>query len=365
MTDRILVEQNSRSAMSDLEKIKAVMMQSTETSFETVGEEVFGATEYNWQHVKATQSDEEKFQYCSNCTIPMNKTTSGLECPTCHATKDVIGDIRDCSEDSTGILKTSYGGSYGGKKTTVMSNQDNSKSQKKQIIDQLNRLNEQYLGPKFPKAILESTAVRYNDIQKLVVEKYDENGDVCGTKKFVKRSSIKDEILGALLYYECIDKQCSRKKKDVADFMQLQSNGISRGDTILRDLHNSDKIVIPIHIEPTNDFTRRYLIALDLYKFDEYGDATEISLRYYEFVEKIVARSNDLRISWNSIGSSKIVGAIWVLINKLKLDIPHTTVTTCCDGIRKNTFTRFSKEIESKITVFNDIFTKCEIPMVS
>ena len=363
MADRTITEHISRSEMSDLEKIKAAMIQSSEMGFQTIEKEVFGATEYNWQHVKETQEDEEKFQYCSSCNIPMNKTNSGLECPTCHATKEVIGDIRDCSEESTGVLKTSYGGQYGGKKTTVMSNQDNSKSQKKQIVDQLTRLNEQYLGPKFPTAILESTAARYNDIQKTAVQIFDENGEICGMKKFVRRSSIKDEILGALLYYECIDKECSRKKKDIADFMQLVSNGISRGDTILRDLHNSGKITIPIHIEPTNDFTKRYLISLDLYKFDEYGDATETSIRYYEFVEKLVARSNELRISWNSIGSSKIVGAIWILINKLNLNITHIALTNACDGIRKNTFTRFSKEVEAKISVFKDIFSKYEIPV--
>lgn len=301
----------------------------------------------------------QSFQYCDECNIPMNQIPSGLECSNCHRVKDVIGGIKDCSTTTSGVLKTSFGG---GKRSIYTSVPDNTKSQRKQILDQLTRLNAEYEGhPKFPLPILTAAAEQYNVIQQVVIDVFDKEGSVCGSKKIVKRSSIKDEVLGALIYYQCIIQKSSRKCRDVAIFMQLQSTGISRGNTMVRQLHNSGKINIPIHAEPSNDFVRRYLQSLGLFKLDEHENPTDRSLRYEGFVNDLVALSVKLSVSWSSVQSSKIVGAIWVLIIHEKLDISHNKVTECCDSIKKNTFTKFSSQIDANLIKFVDVFNKYKI----
>ena len=326
-------------------------------SFDLVDKVVFDSETYNGVY-EAAKLENLSFTYCQVCNVNMNQTPAGLECPECHCTKQIIGDLKDCVVESSGILKTSISG----KKSEYTSVPDNSKSQRKQILDQLIRLNDVYTsGPKFPKNILESTANSYNDIQKLVIDTFDDNGEVNGGKKFVKRGSIKDETLGAWLYYTCINSGLSRKKKDIAEFMQLSSNGISRGDTILRNLYNEGKITIPAYVEPSDDFSRRYLEALGLLKMTEYGDMTETSERYKGFVDELVETSIKKRIAACSIKSSKIVGAIWVLIVKENLGIKESLVEDACDKTRKNTFTRFSKAIDENITAFIPVFEKYKI----
>ena len=84
----------------------------------------------------------------------------------------------------------------------------------------------------------------YNDIQKLDIQVFGDNGEVLKTKKFVKRGSIKDETLGACLHFTCILAELPRRKKDIAEFMKLQTNGISNGISNLRELHQEGKINI-------------------------------------------------------------------------------------------------------------------------
>lgn len=303
----------------------------------------------NIDHIAAV-STATRFQNCTTCLVPMELIGQGLECPVCHGIVQVYGDIKDCSEDAVGIIKTSYGG-----RNTFQSNGGN-KPQRKQTLAQLVRFNEDYTGIKFPLSALESTADTYNDLQKTNIDIYDTAGNVIGSKKFVKRSNIKDEIIGAILYQELIKRGCSRKRKDIAEFMQLQSNGISRGETILRELAPASGITLSVNADPSSDFPKRYLTALDLYKTDEYGDVTAESEANLAFVTMIVSLATKHRIAWNSIQSSKTVGAIALLVAARKLDIDGTKISEACDGVRKNTFTKFTKEVTNHKELFQPAY---------
>jgi ribosomal protein S27AE len=323
------------------------------STFDKFGD--FGNVDEIIKTVEQNQIDT-KFNYCPECNIPMSPSSEGYECSKCHIVEQILGEVKDCSQESSGVIKMCY---KSGNKSTFTSVPDNSKSQKKQIQDQLYKLNEVYQGHKIPKNILESAADGYNGIQRLIIDKYDSMGQLCGQKKFVKRGNIKNETLGAWLYYSCVNAGLSRKKKDVADFMQLPSNGISRGDDILRTLHNEGKITIPIHAEPSADFAYRYLDALGLIKMvDDTDEITKQSKDYCGFIEELVRVSENKKIATNSVHSSKIVGAIWVIVCHQKLPFTTVQIEEACDKIRKNTFTRFSKEIESNILKFIDVFIK-------
>ena len=335
--------------MSSVNEILNSARSAHAASTAEVPQALVDAVGLNIDHIAAV-STAARFQNCAVCLVPMELIGQGLECPVCHCIVQVYGDIKDCSEDAVGIIKTSYGG-----RNTFQSN-GGSKPQRKQTLAQLVRFNEDYAGIKFPLSALESTADTYNDLQKTNIDVYDPAGNVVGAKKFVKRSNIKDEIIGAILYQELIKRGCSRKRKDIAEFMQLQSNGISRGETILRELAPTSGIALSVNADPSADFPKRYLTALDLYKTDEYGDVTPESEANLAFVTTVVNIATKYRIAWNSIQSSKTVGAIALLVAARKLDIDGTKISEACDGVRKNTFTKFTKEVNANKELFQTAY---------
>jgi transcription initiation factor TFIIIB Brf1 subunit/transcription initiation factor TFIIB len=184
----------------------------------------------------------------------------------------------------------------------------------------------------------------YNDIQKILINTPD------GEKKFVKRGDIKDEVLGKLIKYECDRAGIARMDKEIAEFMRLPSAGLSRGESILRQLHNQGKIELPINIDPTEGFIERYLESLDINK-----------PHYKDFIAELIQVANTIGVGLRSIANSKVVGAIWVLVQKEKLPITLNELDKKCN-IRRNTFLKFSTAITDKIHKFVDVFEKYNIP---
>ena len=277
------------------------------------------------------------FNYCPDCIIAMDLTISGFECSNCGMQKQIDGGMKDCDEDSTGTFRVCKAGQNSFYNITP----DYAKTQKKAVIEQLNRLNSLYSGPEIPKNILTAVATIYNDIQKMIIN---------NQKKFVRRGNIKDEVIGALIKYECIRADIPRKNKSICDFMRLTSSGISRGEEILRNLHLDGKIDIPIDKDPGSRYTEIYMKNLGIE-----------SNNYSSFVNELVEISIKKKIGMNSIMTSKIAGAIWVLITHEKLNITSQQLETATENIRKNTWNRFSKSIELHILKFIDIFNKWNI----
>ena len=162
-------------------------------------------------------------------------------------------------------------------------------------------------------------------------------------KKFVKRGSIKDEVLAAILYYECIAAGTARKKRDIAALMRLPTFGFSKGEHILRDLRAKGQIDIDMDNEPISSFVDRYMEALGLE-----------DQRYKDFIEKIVVLSEERKIGMNSQISSKIVGAIYLLITTKGLPITIHALEKATDNTKKNTFTKFYNAIKANMDIFGD-----------
>lgn len=293
--------------------------------------------------------DTVKFNYCPDCNVVMNCLNSNYECAKCGYLRHLDGDIKDCIEDGATNLKMASG-----RRVYNMAS-DYSRAQRKSILDQLMNNNSAYSGPKIPHDVLVKSAATYNEIQKLRFDIEEEDGTVSATKGFVKRGNIKNEILGALVYFMCIEAHIARKKKDIAIFMQLPTNGISRGEDILRALHNKDKIKIPLNTETSEHYIDRYLESLG------YMPDNENYERYKDFVMDLVAKSIEKKIGMNSIMSSKIVGALWILVQKEKLKIEANTIQDKCDGIKKNTWMRFTKAVTDNITKFIEVFDNYNI----
>lgn len=279
---------------------------------------------------------------CKPCGVAMVVEFNGeYKCPECGMIEHVgsVQEYEDKNVSGYRIVSTSngYRQYYG-------AGSNYARKQEKDIGSQLDELALQFRGPAVPHHIRVKAGQWYNDIQKILIETPD------GVKKFVKRGDIKDEVLGKLIKYECDRAGIARMDKEIAEFMRLPSAGLSRGENILRQLHNQGRIKLPTNIDPTDGFIDRYLECLEL------DDP-----RYKGFLSELVEEANRAGIGLRSIANSKVVGAIWVLVQKEKLPITIAELDSKCN-IRRNTFLKFSTAIVSKLHKFVDIFEKHEIP---
>lgn len=284
--------------------------------------------------------------YCPDCPdTPMQLCMNEYKCVLCGRT--------ECA-DITGIdINTLKGANILGRYRNA---EGYVKTQREAIVKLLKANNEAYTGDKFAPELLDEVASQYNMIQNLVEEIYDEDGKVKGTKKFVRRSNIKDEVLSYLIYLACVNHGSVRKKKDIAAFMKLQTNGFSSGEKIVNDLHAEGKINIEIGDEPVSGFAARYLEGLGLAE-------NQTTDNYIKFIDDIIHTAEAKNIGVNSITSSKVVGTIWLLNVQLVLNIKVDQLERAGDNTKKNTFIKFYNEVTKNIKLFAHIFRKYNIPL--
>ncbi len=288
-----------------------------------------------------------QFNYCPDCNIPMTRNNAEYQCPECRLCIS-MGAESTSAEATAGVMRIGSGPNKG---RYYNFGGDYAKTQRATIMKQLQQLQAIWLGNEFPISVLNQTADMYNDIQRLTLAELNENNVDEIIKKFVRRGNIKDEILAAILYFECIRAKIVRKKKDIAAFMRLPTNGFSRGEDILRELHADGRIDIPIDAEPMEGFIDRYMESMGL--DDE---------RFTPFIIEICELSEAKKIGMNSQTSSKIVGCFWILINHLRLPISALQLERAADNTKKNTFAKFSKVVVERMSIFGAIFDKYGIP---
>jgi transcription initiation factor TFIIIB Brf1 subunit/transcription initiation factor TFIIB len=291
-----------------------------------------------------------KHNYCPDCpNIAMETNGNEYQCPQCGQTRSDI----ECDKDHNDTVNSSIRrttGSNKGKYYTI--NGDYAKTQHKSIYDQLLQNQRTWTGTAFPNDVLNAVADQYNQLQKVITEDInDDEGKTIGKKKFVRRGNIKDEVLAALIYYECVRKKIVRKKNDIAGFMKLHTQGWSKGDEILRELAALGKIDLLLDEEPIIGFVEQYMETLNL-----------DNPSYNKFIIELVEKSEELKIGMKSHLPSKIVGSIWILIEKLGLKITQSQLETSCNNCKKNTFMKFRDIVINNMGAFAPVFVANNIP---
>lgn len=304
-------------------------------------------------------TEEIPHNYCPDCKIPMNIIALEYQCELCGR---CIIKVENTSKDdlSTSRIHISTGSSRGKFYNPIT---DYSKTQKKSLIDQFSKLQAEYVDVHrdyiaIPTRVIDSVCDIYNTIQKkamqrddgtmIIVDPNEAESDAPSAecKKFVRRGTIKDEILAALIYIQCQNEGMSRKKKDIAAFMKLSTQGFSRGEDILRNLKAQGVIDLAMDGEQGSGYIERYLTTLN------------IDLKYTDFINDVVSVSESNHICMTSQTGSKVVGTIWILIKLLKLKITAKQLESATDNTKKNTFDKFSKCIESSMGTFSPVFKK-------
>jgi transcription initiation factor TFIIIB Brf1 subunit/transcription initiation factor TFIIB len=312
--------------------------------------------------------------YCEDTENPMNQVSDGsYVCMRCGYTKSMIGEHIGIDDLSDGMKIYSKTGNV------FNINIDYSKTQKKQLMKELMALNNSpniSLLEKIDLHILRETVELYNKMQSMTIDKFgdiieeavNENGVIIdkstdNTKKWVKRGGNKKEILGALIYYLHIKYEKTKQKQNIVKFMQFKSGGgLSKGLQVVDSLINKGKLpeLLGIsNIDNTLVYIKKYLTNLELNKDKETYE------RYIGFIIDIINETVRLRIGLTSYITSKIVGCIYLINKKCKLNISIDTIEQSCDNKRKNTITSFANAIDNPDTILNfyEIFQKYNIPI--
>jgi len=294
--------------------------------------------------------ETKKHNFCKDCNSPMQLDGIKYHCGMCgRMRKSIVHGNRDRDNIVSGSIRITTGANKG---RFYNITGDYTKTQMKIIVDQLAQNQSSYEGMSFPSNILNAAATQYNRIQKFITEdSIDEDGNVCGQKKFVRRGNIKDEVLAGLIYFEGVREKLVRKKRDIAMFMKLSTYGFSRGEDILRNLQAEGKIDIPVDEEPIEGYVDRYMDGLKIN-----------NPNYSAFVIEIVNLSETYMIGMSSQLSSKIVGAISVLITKCNLNITSAELEKATDNTKRNTSNKFYTIVMSNVGYFIPVFKKYNIP---
>jgi transcription initiation factor TFIIIB Brf1 subunit/transcription initiation factor TFIIB len=153
-----------------------------------------------------------------------------------------------------------------------------------------------------------------------------------------------------------VEHKITHTSNEIASMFQLQTSEIGYGERILQSLNEIGVISVRTCIDPIADFVKRYLHVLEI--FDD---------NYLKFILEIIqlAENMNLHVMYDSQNSSKAVGGIYLLIDrvpKLKSRISKNIIEVKCQ-LSKTTFTRYYKLIISHYHLFLPIFAKYKIPV--
>lgn len=384
-------EYNKKNAnnLRNVNTVNNVNSVNTVNNVDGLSNDTFEMLMKQMQDTNIEASDNIKFNYCPDCKIPMGITNSGYNCFTCGYITELSGSVKDCSEDSQNGIRMSSGGNY----FNMSSN--TKRTQKLYILNYLVKLNDEFKGDKLPLSVLREVSEKFSEIQSLDVEVYHyddvatantvntaventantvntvntkeeiinnmfalnvaqanpQNTVVSSaksiTKKFVCRTDVKRELLGALLEMECKNSGIPQLKRNITKFMGLSIAGLPRGYKILREFELAGKFKSNLDNNATREFINRYLSTMD-----------ENKPNYREFVYELVAASYTLRMQVKSMNSSRVAGAIWVLFMHIGKRITHTEFESKVDNIRKNTWMEFYKAVHAEMDLYVRIFSK-------
>lgn len=298
-----------------------------------------------------SMSPSEAHNMCTECGIAMDQSTTDYRCPYCGLVKPNDHEIAIPRSDVASSSVRITTGANAGRFHSASSNY--SSKQKKDVSVLLNARANEYKGSPISPDILAAAASNYNEIQKYVTEdKLDQEGNVVGVQKFVRRSNVRLEILAAIIYFALVSRGVGRKKKDISDFMGLNVQGFSRGEDIVRDIVSKGQVSFTIEDETPQGYVSRYLGAMNADKPN-----------YSQFVVRIVEIAEKEHIGPTFQTPSKIAGAIWLLVIKCSLNFSAKDIEKHTDKTRSTTFIKFFKLIMKSITKFKPAFDECGVPM--
>jgi hypothetical protein len=352
-------------------KINSQIIQAKETKEENDLFEEIMATNINIDHEKIMKElnfkdifndinfdlknkineDVEKNDYkiCEYCNIPGKIHDTVIICENCGYEKELNShafDLFNATIDQNyntsnnsfmtfnivGTNSYSYHRSF--LKTCADYTSYRNNNNKKEIINRIY----QYEGNKPPANIINAAVDLFEQVK---------------NKGYVYRGNGKLGVIGACLYYSCINNSLTRSPKEISLIMNIEERFLSHGDRVLMELNELGVISIQTNYKPLQDYLNQFFPALS------------IPDKYKQFVIDIIGRmeKKHLHIGNESRLTSKITGVIYLLTRRIPelKHIKKDTISKECNNISKSTFIKYYNLINDNYNLIKKCFRKHHI----
>ena len=310
--------------------------------FELIDEEEFNNIITN---IDENILEIENYKLCINCNIQMNININNLyTCKKCGYIKHITTENNEyeASLDNYNTnsnynipVKCVGAKSYNYQKCIRNSTSEYNTIQENNIKNKLYKLNYQSEKICIPKNIISNSIEQY----KFIRNNYN-----------VYRGDILKGILGSLIYYECLKEKIIRKPREIAQWCKINESNLSKGDKIVRNLHEEGVLNLYVNKNLEHDFINSYLIRLG------------INLEFSDFLYELLIYINTYKIgNLNSRLSTKVASIIYLLILSKEMDITIDKISNEFD-ISISTFKAYYNNIYKKRDILIPLFNKYEIP---
>lgn len=209
---------------------------------------------------------------------------------------------------------------------------------KQSVLKELMTLNLKFIGkghPGLPGDALKRAADDFNQLQ----------------DHFIKRGINKRQILVSLIYNSCIACGFHRNKAEIADFAELPTNAISKGDTIVRSAIAEGKVDFKI----VNDTTSAHIETV-FEKISAVIDKTTAP-RYKSTIIELIGIAEKYGIIANAQMKSKVSGTLIYVLEQLGKDKEIEQIMKMLD-VRANTIKKITSELNDFSDYFAELITK-------
>jgi transcription initiation factor TFIIIB Brf1 subunit/transcription initiation factor TFIIB len=296
----------------------------------------------------SVQVEKAAFNLCDICKIPCKISDGTMYCEKCGLSKDGNVDSQDknfgamnsdygCSRGSFMPVRITGRGAYGPQKALLRACSDYTVYRKGKNEKDMRNYIYQYKGSKIPTNVIKLANEMFNKI-KISGEVY--------------RGKTKTAVMAGCLYYSCIMSRITRTPKEIATIFKIEDRFLSKGDRILHQLEEAKIITLPRNNNPLNDYADYYLPIL------------KIPGKYRRFIIDLVNRAEykNIHIINDSRPNTKCIGAIYMLVVRLRLEISKETIVKQCK-ISKSTFVRYYKLLMENGKILKKVFKQNCIPM--
>lgn len=299
-----------------------------------------------YHDIKEEDLEEVDYKLCPNCHVQLTcKITNEYICEQCGLSKGTIASTDDyniASGNSYNTLTNSstplkcIGANSFKFQCLLRNNSSYSIIQENNIKNTLFRLNYNCSELNIPKNILLSVNEQYKSIRK---------------SNNIYRGQILKGILASLTYYECLKQRLTHKPKEIAAWFNIDSINLSKGDKILRSLHEEGVIELDLDkIEISNNFIYSYAMRLGIDKM------------YLPFLYELLEKVNTLKIvNPNSKSSTKAISLLYLLIICKQMPITQDQLYKEFE-ISITTFKSMTNIILKNVELVSSIFEKYDIP---
>lgn len=241
-------------------------------------------------------------------------------CESCGRKNDI--KVENDEYIKSGINKRCLSKSSGG---AFCSPQNYSYTQLQSILQMLKKCHQKNPDIYIPLNVLSEVARKYNFIQNRA------------GKDFVKRGNVKNSIIASLIMKISSAYGFERKKKTIAKFVGLNTNGFSTGEDLLIEISLKYDIKICEEV-PLNE--RVFNCA------DDYVRNLGIDKKYAKIASDIVIHSEQKSIGMRNQLTSKVAGTIYGIIKTEGIQITCKQIEKACGNCKKNTFNKFWKNVQ-------------------